>query len=198
MKQVILIGGGTTFSSYEKYLEYLQTKTVSIDRLMHNPSWKESLQKKLGNKYLVLQPSMPNKTNARYNEWALWFSRITEVIEENCVLVGHSLGGCFLVKYLSENTFPKKIRATILLAAPFDDESIEDLTDFKLHDISDLFRKQAGKTVFFAGTDDPVVPFHETQKYKKRLPDAEYIVTPAPDHFVRAEFPEIVAKIKEF
>lgn len=197
MKQVILIGGGTTFSTYDKYLEYLRTKTVSIDRLVYGPSWKESLQRDLGDNYLVLQPSMPNKTNAKYTEWSLWFGRITEIIEDDCILIGHSLGACFLVKYLSENVFPKKIQATILLAAPFDDETVEDLTDFKIHDIPATFMEQAGRVIFFAGEDDPVVPFSELNKYKKLLPEAEYIITSAPDHFVREAFPDIVAKIKE-
>lgn len=197
MKQVLIIHGGTTFSTYKKYINYLSTKNVQLERLMYAPGWKEGLQAKLGNNYQVLAPSMPNSTNAQYEEWKLWFDRITEVIADDVILVGHSLGGIFLAKYLSENSFPKKIIATILIAAPYDDESDEDLGGFKIHTIADLFAKQAGQVIFFHGTDDPVVPIGELEKYKQVLASAEFNLLPAPDHFSRPDFPEIVEKIQQ-
>ena len=53
------------------------------------------------------------------------------------ILIGHSLGVIFLVKYLSENNFRVKTNKLILLALPYDDESIEDLTNFKVAKLSD-------------------------------------------------------------
>jgi len=196
MKQVIVIHGGTTFSDYEKFLNDLRTKKVRIERLQAFSSWKESLQGNLGPDYQVLMPAMPNKTNAKYSEWKLWFERIGEVIDDNCILIGHSLGGIFLAKYLSENRFPKTIKATILIAAPFSDETDEDLADFKIDTISDLFREQAGRVVFFNGLDDPVVAIKERDKFQHELPTAKFHTIPAPDHFVRAEFPELINTIK--
>lgn len=196
MKQVIVIHGGTTFSDSDKYLDYLRTKTISVERLMPTGSWKDSLQSTLGDDYQVLLPSMPNATNAQYDEWKLWFGRIVEVITDDCILIGHSLGAIFLVRYLSENVFPKHIATTILIAAPFDDESAEDLTDFKLTQVSELFTKQAGKVIFFMGPDDPVIAPSELEKYRTALPTAEYNILPAPDHFVRPEFPELVRIVR--
>lgn len=197
MIQVISIHGGTTFSTYEKYIDYLRTKEVSIDRFTSTPTWRDGLQHALGDSYQVLLPRMPNATNAQYHEWKIWFDRIAEVAEDGCVLIGHSLGGVFLAKYLSENQFPKQIRATILIAAPYDDETVEDLTDFKISEVSELFRKQAGKVTLFHGSDDPVVSMSDLQKYKAELPDVEFIVLSAPDHFVRPAFPELIEKIQE-
>lgn len=196
MKQILVIHGGTTFLSYDKYLDYLRTKKVQPERLIHTPGWKESLQEQLGNDTQVFLPSMPNPTNAQYLEWKLWFDRIAEIAEDGIVLVGHSLGGIFLAKYLSENTFPKKISATMLIAAPYDDESDEDLGSFTIHSITDTFRDQAGRVTCFYGADDPVVSFGEMGKYQSQLPGAEFVVTPAPDHFVRPEFPELVHRIR--
>lgn len=196
MKQVIAIHGGTTFAQYDEYLEYLRTKDVSVDRLLHQPMWKERLQEVLGDEYQVLLPSMPDKTNAKYSEWKLWFDRIAEVAVGDCILIGHSLGGIFLAKYLSENEFPRRIKATILIAAPFEDETTEDLTDFKMTEPSDLFRAQAGKAIVIYGADDPVVPASEAEKYRQHLPGAEFIQLPAPDHFVRPDFPELTETIQ--
>jgi predicted alpha/beta hydrolase family esterase len=196
MKQVIVIHGGTTFSSNEKYIDSLRTKTITLERMIYSPSWKETLQQKLGDNYQVILPRMPNGTNARYDEWKLWFSRIVEIIDDECILVGHSLGAVFLAKYLSEIRYPKRIIATILVAAPFDDETDEDLADFKLNAISSLFHQQAGKVIFYNGTDDPVIQLSEADKFKREIPDAQYHLLPAPDHFVRAEFQELITSIQ--
>jgi hypothetical protein len=51
---------------------------------------------------------MPNPMNARYNEWKILFKKIVLLLDDNVILIGHSLGAIFLVKYLSENKFPKK------------------------------------------------------------------------------------------
>lgn len=196
MKQVIVIHGGTTFSNYENYLHYLRTKPISIDRLKYQPYWKERLQKDLGNNYEVLLPSMPNGTNARYSEWKLWFENLTSVITDDCILIGHSMGGVFLAKYLSENTFPSKIKGTILIAAPHSDESQEDLGDFKLDKASEQFLSQAGKVTLFFGKDDPVIAATEIEKYRQDLPSADFRIISAPDHFVRPAFPELLELIR--
>ena len=196
MQQVISIHGATTFANYEDYLDNLATKSISIDRLISKQMWRELLQQNLGDRYQVLLPAMPNKTNARYSEWKLWFDNISKVITDDCILIGHSMGAVFLAKYLSENTFPRKIKATILIATPYDDETEEDLNDFKLDTITDLFRSQAGRVIVINGDDDPVISQSDINKYKNDLSDAEFITLPAPDHFMRQDFPELVERIK--
>jgi predicted alpha/beta hydrolase family esterase len=64
---------------------------------------------------------MPNKQNAQYEEWKLVFEKIIDKLDENFILIGHSLGAMFIVKYLSENTISKTIEKTLLLGTPFDD-----------------------------------------------------------------------------
>lgn len=195
MKQVIVIHGGTTFENYEDYLYDLATKPLKAERYIYKPMWKELLGEELGDEYQVLLPKMPNGQNARYDEWKTFFTNFTNLIEDDCILIGHSLGAIFLAQYLSEIDFPRRIKATILIAGPYDDESIEDLTDFKLTDISPRIQYQAGKMTFFFGTDDPIIPLVEAEKYRQKLPSAEYILLPAPDHFMREEFPELLDTI---
>lgn len=145
MQQVIVIHGGTTFQDYDAYLQSLSEKKLDINRFVYTPMWKELLQDTLGSEYRVLLPSMPNSTNARYSEWSAWFTHLSSLFSDNCILIGHSLGGIFLAKYLSENTLPVNIKATVLVAAPYDDESIEDLTDFKIVKLSERLPGQAGR-----------------------------------------------------
>jgi predicted alpha/beta hydrolase family esterase len=192
MKQVIVIHGGTTFEKYDDYLASLTSKSIYPERMTFKLLWKERLQASLGDEYSVLLPTMPNKTNARYAEWKLWFDNISRILENDCILVGHSMGAIFLAKYLSQNTLDVRIKGTILVATPYDDESVEDLTDFKLDSISDLFTSQAGDVYIINGNDDPVISHADIQKYKHDLPRAQFITVSAPDHFMRESFPELL------
>ena len=114
-QQIVVIGGGTTFDEYEDYISYLKVhRDASIEKFKPQEDWKDSLSTDLGSDYELFQPQMPNRNNARYEEWKIWFERMTPFINDDVVFIGHSLGGMFLAKYLSEQIFPKKIRATIL------------------------------------------------------------------------------------
>lgn len=196
MQQVIVIHGGTTYQDYDMYVKSLSEKKLDINRFIYRPMWKELLQDNLGSEYQILLPSMPNSTNARYNEWKLWFEHISSLFSDNCILIGHSLGAVFLAKYLSENSLSAKIKATVLIAAPYDDDSVEDLTDFKIVELSERLTAQAGRIVFFNGMDDPVISNLDLSKYQKQLPTAEFKILSAPDHFVRADFPELISLLK--
>lgn len=195
MKQLVFIHGGTTFYKHEDYLNYLRSKPINISRLTIQKFWPDRLQEDLGDDFQVLAPRMPNGTNANYDEWAIWFGRIAEVIDHNVILVGHSLGGIFLAKYLSEHDFPKKIRATLLVAAPYKDETSEDLASFKITGGLEKFVSQGGDIIFYHGIDD-IVPLSELELYRKSIPNAEAYELSAQDHFVREAFPEIIETIK--
>lgn len=203
-KQIIVIHGGTSFATYKDYLSYLKNKEIKIEKLRPRKEWKNYLASKLSARYDVLLPLMPNATNARYQEWKIWFDNITKVLNNKIVLVGHSLGGIFLAKYLSENIFPKKIAAVILVAAPFDDSdddteragSKESLKDFALPSSLKKLAKQCDKIYLLHSQDDPVVPFKQLEKYKNALPNAKAIVFKDRKHFNQETFPEIVKIIK--
>ena len=197
MKQVVLIHGGTTFSNYDKYMDYLSNKPLKIERFFYSPTWRERLQEVLGNNYQVLTPTMPNKTNAKYSEWSAWFRHISDLFIDEVILIGHSLGGIFLAKYLSENNLRVKINKLILVAAPYEDESIEDLADFKITKLSNRLSSQVDKIILIQGSDDPVVSMSDFNKYKTALPNAKSVILSAPDHFLRSDFPELIEIINE-
>jgi predicted alpha/beta hydrolase family esterase len=196
-QQIVVIHGGTTFTFYEDYISSLQNREINIDRMRPHEDWKDTLLKKLGQNFDVLSPQMPSKTNARYKEWIIWFERVIPFIKKNVILIGHSLGGIFLAKYLSENTFPVKIKATILVAAPFDDEdSGETLSDFKLPPTLKKFTAQGGEICLIQSKDDPVVLFGEIVKYKKALPEAKTMIFENKEHFSQESFPELIQLIR--
>jgi uncharacterized protein len=197
-RQVVVIHGGTSFDSYEDYIAFIKTRELTLEKLRESYDWKASLQRELGDDFDVLQPRMPNGTNARFEEWKLWFERCAKLLDDGVILVGHSLGGIFLAKYLSENSFPKKIKATVLVAAPFDDVSTDEkLTEFALPASLEKFAEQGGSIHIVHSKDDPVVPFHDVAKYLNQLTEARDFVFDDRGHFNQEEFPELIRLIRE-
>ena len=171
-KQVIVIHGGSVFKTYKDYMASLKSLKVDLERY-RKIGWKDSLRKELGNRFDVLSPKMPNAMNSNYSEWEILFKKIACLLNDNVILIGHSLGGVFLAKYLSENKFPKKILASILIAPPYDEKDIkEPVCDFVISNNLDKFKKQGGKIFIYQSEDDPVVPYVDLGKYQKALPNA--------------------------
>lgn len=196
-QQILVIGGGTTFESYREYLSFLKRARISLDDLRSRSDWKDNLQSDLGKNFDVLQPYMPNKKNAKYIEWKIWFERIIPLLNESVVLVGHSMGGIFLAKYLSENKFPRKIKATLLVAAPFDDVGgLESLGTFKLPRSLTKFANQSERVFLMQSDDDPSVPLNNVKKYQKAIPGSKVLVFNDRGHFRVEHFPELVKIIK--
>ncbi len=197
-KQVFIIHGGNTFKTYEEYFLFLKDWEIDFEKYKENKkNWKINLQEELGDEFEVIAPKMPNKINAKYLEWKIWFEKFIPYITEGVILVGHSLGGSFLVKFLSENDMPKKIRGTFLVAPVYDEDSDDySLADFKLPDNLSGFEKQGGQIFIYHSEDDPVVPFNNLGKFKEKLISAKTIIFKNKQHFGQEKLPEIVKDIK--
>ncbi len=196
-QQVLVIHGGTTFDSYEKYLEYLKNEDISLDRLTQK-GWKENLQEGLGNDFDVILAKMPNKNNAKYIEWAIYFNNLVPLLDDDLILVGHSLGGIFLAKYLSENLLSKKIKALILIAAPFNNVNQEEsLGDFNLSTGLEKINDQCENIFLIHSKDDNIVGYEQSIKYEKALINSTLITFENKGHFGQETFPEIKELIIE-
>ena len=195
-KQIILVHGGTTFDKYEDFWHFLENFTPSLEHLKKK-KWRESLQERLGSEFDVVSLKMPNKMNSNYDEWKVYFEKFIALFEEEVVLVGHSLGSLFLAKYLSENNFAKKIKATFLIAPPFDDEKGESLGNFKMTKGLDNFARQAGQIFIYYSEDDKVILPEDALKYKTHLPNAKVVVFQDRGHLSQEELPELIEDIKK-
>jgi hypothetical protein len=193
-KQIIVIHGGDSFKTYEEYISSLKNWEVTIDSFRPRKDWKTTLSQKLGEEYDVLVPQMPNKSNAKYKEWKIWFERIFPFFNNNIVLVGHSLGGMFLAKYLAENDFPKQIKGLFLIAPPHNRTA--DVSDFLLPKSLVRIKKRVKNIFLYFSKDDPVVPFSELKEFKKQLPDAKVFVFKDRGHFKQEKFPELLLQLK--
>ncbi|MDX9970389.1 MAG: alpha/beta hydrolase [Candidatus Gracilibacteria bacterium] len=196
--QILLIHGGSTFKSKKDYINFLKTRKVSIEPKIY---WNnEYLSKKLSKTFDIIRLNMPLKENAKYKEWKIHFERFFPQLENNIILIGTSLGGIFLAKYLSENSFPKKILSTYLICPPYDNSIPgEDLVGgFKLKSDLSLLEKNSKNLYLMFSKDDDIVPLSHAEKYRKKLKNAKFIIYESKNgHFKIPEFPEIVKLLKD-
>ncbi|MFA6550627.1 MAG: alpha/beta hydrolase, partial [Candidatus Gracilibacteria bacterium] len=179
-------------------IHYLKTKTIYLKDLIW---WSgEYLNKKLGKDFKIMRPRMPLSDNAKYKEWKIYFERHFPYINDDVILIGCSLGGIFLAKYLSENKFPKKILATYLVCPPFDNSLPgEELAGgFKLKSNLSLIEKNSNNLTLMFSKDDPIVPVSHAEKFRKKLKTAKIIIYESKNgHFIMSKFPEIIKMIKK-
>lgn len=198
-QQVLLIHGGTTYATSDAYLAALKTKTPKLEWMLSRRDWKNELQDDLGDSFAVYVPKMPNAQNAQYSEWKIVFEKIVDLLDDNLVLVGHSLGAIFLVKYLSENKITRRVKKTLLLGTPFDDEGMdqEPLLSFSRTGTLENFSAQAGEIYFYHSEDDFAVPFSHLIKYQHALPGAHFRAFTDRNHFLQESVPGLVEDVEK-
>ncbi len=195
--QIFIIHGGMTFKNKKDYIDWLKNRSISVEKKQR---WSvEYLDRKLGKEFDIIRPRMPLQDDAKYADWKIFFERHFPYFRNNIILIGSSLGGIFLAKYLSENKFPKKIRATFMICAPYDNTiEGEDLVGgFKLGADLSLIERNSKKTYLMFSRDDETVPVSHAEKYRSKLKNSEIIIYKSKNgHFKISEFPEIVKIIK--
>jgi len=179
-------------------LHFLKNRKISLEKKI---IWSdEYLDKKLGKNFEIIRPRMPWKDNAKYKEWKIHFENHFPHLRSNIILIGSSLGGIFLAKYLSENKFQKKILSTYLICPPFDNTlSEEDLVGgFKLKSDLSLIEKNSKNINILFSKDDEVVPVVHAEKFRKKIKNAKITIYKSKNgHFKISKFPEIVKMIKD-
>ena len=195
-KQVVIIHGGDTFATQEIYLDFLRKYEINIERYKTDKDdWKPWIRKMLQENYEVIIPQMPNRTNCKYEDWKLWFEKFVHFLNDEVILIGHSQGGIFLAKYLSENQFPIRVRAVMLVSAPYDKDSEGyPVLSFSLPSTLNL---QTGQVYLYHSKDDPVVPFSALEQYRRALPEAVIRIFEDRQHLNQEIFPELLEDIRK-
>ncbi len=158
--------GRPTMSTYsyiaEDYRIEQYTQEVSPE------SWKSKIKKEaLSCGYTVYSPEFPSGINAHYTEWRLYMDRLVKLLPVNVeiTLIGHSLGGNSLIKYLTERNL--KARQLHLMAACYNEGSFTEPADWEAI---------AGRTEnihIWHALDDEVVPYADALYIREKIPTAE-------------------------
>lgn len=119
--QILFIGGGETFESESAYMDFLCQK--KYDPYARRADWRKWVMDGLSDNFESFIIDMPCRQNASCPAWKISFEKIIPYLNgEKTIIVGHSLGGVFIAKYLSENTFPKHLAQLHLIAPVLDNE----------------------------------------------------------------------------
>ena len=131
-----------------------------------------ALQYALGAAYDVRCPKMPDEDSPAYEVWKERIAKELDALEGEVILVGHSLGGSILLKYLSEAELEKPVAGLFLVATPYWGVKDWEVGEYALReDFASKIPK--GMMVFlYHSRDDEVVPFAHAALYAQRLPRA--------------------------
>ena len=199
-QQVFYIHGGESYLDHGQFLERLRTRAIwDLPTEQQKTKWTQTLAADLGDEYEVFMPQMPNKQNASYEEWSIWFERHFEYLRDDVMLIGCSLGAMFLIKYLSEKTTPFRIKNLIIMAAPLPDQglNLSDAGDFvcELGKVS-ILQERAKNIQIWQSKDDFLVPYRHAEVLAGLVPGSRLVMLEEKNHFLVPELPELVAEIK--
>ena len=192
--QILIIHGGDSFHTYDEYLANLKSTALDYNRLKPGKRWKDTIVETFPDAD-ILAPTMPNSANAQFSEWELWFEKIIPFFGDNVHMIGHSLGAMFLAKYFHQHQLKQPVQQLILLAGGYND-NVAGYGSFALESAIGL-EKSAEEIHIMHSEDDFIVPYSELAKYERDLPEAVIHRFTNKNHFLDAEFPELIEILKQ-
>jgi uncharacterized protein len=156
----------------------------------------DSLRDALGADYNVIYPPMPHEEAPDYEAWKGQIAAELAGLSDDVILVGHSLGGSFLVKYLAEETLKQTVAGLFLIAPPYwgaEDWEVEAYAPregfaSKLAHIPHI--------AFYHSREDEWVPFAHQALYAQKLPQAKTHEFDGRGHQLNDDLSEVAHDIK--
>lgn len=186
MKTAILIHG---WSEKEQYFD-------PSEPAPSNAHWFPWVQRQLLLKGILAQtPEMPGEYSPHYGQWKKMFERFE--INKETILIGHSCGGGFLVRWLSENDVNV---GKVLLVAPWLDPKKEIDPEFFNFSIDPhIVKKTKGLSIFYS-TNDMETVNQSIEILKSTLLGVKFKEFHDKGHFVLGDmkteqFPELIGEI---
>jgi len=196
-QQVLHLHGGMPAISHKNYLNMISSWSYNPWNI--SIRWSKRYSKFLNENFEIIRPDMPNSDYASYEAWDIWFQKALPYLKNNLTLVGHSLGGGFLMKWLAQNKLPITVKQLHLVAPTFD-YTTEDyiLGDFSLKEFpGKFFDNNISEVHIYHSKDDPEVPISESEKYHSLLLESHFHIFEDRGHFLGEEFPELFENIKK-
>ena len=139
---------------------------------------------------------MPNEDDPSFATWKTALETEFAKLDDDAILVGHSIGGTILVNALAQAPSKRRFRAIFLIAAPFVGEGGWPSDD--MNPAPDLgARLPHGVPVYiYHGLADETAPPSHAKLYARAIPQAQVHRLPDRDHQLNNDLSEIAATIK--
>ena len=154
------------------------------------------LSESLGSEYRMHNPQMPEPENPRYTAWKMELQANLPVGGNKAALIGHSLGGSVIMKYLSEGLCQVPIAGLFLVGVPYWGARGWTIDEFMFK--RDSLSKLTGvdKIFIYHSRNDQWVPYSHSQIYMKMLPGAVLKTIDGDEHEFAAGLPVLVKDIQ--
>lgn len=161
--------------------------------------WMKTELEKMGCKTIV--PQFPTPENQSPETWMEVLNQYKDQIDENTIMIGHSLGGLFLVNVLGQ--LEKPIKAAVFVATPIGIQPVVNWAGdapFLTKPFDwDKIRKNAGKFYVYHSDNDPYVGLENGKQLAKNL-GVELTFVPGAGHFNKKagylKFEELFDKLR--
>lgn len=154
------------------------------------------IKESIGNDYELRHPLMPNPQAPSYNLWRDKFAEEFNRLEDGAILIGHSLGGSVILKYLSDQKIVKSLAGVFIVAAPFWSADKDwQVSEYNLRENFESYLPHT-KYFFYQTKDDEVTPRAHFEKYSKAMPQATARLIESGGHQVKNGLPELVKDVK--
>ena len=155
------------------------------------------IREKLSADYQIIAPIMPDPDDPSYQSWKNALIEIFKIIDDGIILIGHSLGGSVLLKFLSEEQPQQKIKALYLVAVPFWGLEDWDVSEFQLaNDFAKRLPPIPAINIYHS-KDDQIVSLDHAARYTAELPGAVYHELNGYGHVYWKGLPALITHIQE-
>ncbi|MEK6914678.1 MAG: class I tRNA ligase family protein [Nanoarchaeota archaeon] len=170
-------------------------KAMNPETRTYDKNWIPWIKKELTKRGInTTTPLMPEPWKSDYNKWKGEFEKLK--INENSVLIGHSCGCSFLVRWLGET---KKIVNKLILVAPAKITNKEDRKSFYEYTIDKTIKERVKDFIIFTA-DNEENRHRKSAKIFNEALDGKLIELKGRGHYVlddmkTEEFPELLKEI---
>jgi len=155
-----------------------------------------SLARALGQGYELRYPRMPNEAEPSYPAWKAALEHEIAALDDDPILVGHSIGGTVLVNVLAEQAPERKLAGVLLISAPFVGPGGWASDDIKASQDLGARLPRATPIYLFHGSEDDTAPYAHVDLYKRAIPHACVRKLEGRDHQLNDDLSEVAADIR--
>jgi hypothetical protein len=153
------------------------------------------LEDRLAGTYEVLSPDMPDPDQPSYGMWSGQIAAELAALNNDPVLIGHSLGASVLLKCLSEGAYQGPVAGLFLIETPYWGDRDWEL-EWALPEDFPSRIPPIPRIFLYHSRSDPVVPFAHLGLYRNKLPQATARELEGDEHSFTSGLPELVDDIK--
>lgn len=151
------------------------------------------LKSELSQQYRIIAPVIEKPNSPVYDKFRKMFQNSLAKITAPVILVGHSLGGSTLLKYLSEEKPKLSIEALFLVSAPFWKSNMK---EFQLKEDFQKSLKAIPKIYLYHSKNDVDVPIESLESYEQAFPDAVVHRLAGKEHIFSKGLPQLISDIR--